>query len=236
MELFDAHRHPGQDIEKVEQSVVNGTHPEDWTRVLHLADEHRALIAAIGLHPIKLSEAPSDWKQQLLDCLSKASVIGEIGLDYRDETADIEAQLACFDWQLTQAAERNLPVSIHCVKAFDDLHARVKEGPVPQRGVHLHAFNGSAEQARQFIKLGAYFSFNAAQLHPDAKKAPAALREVPEDRLLMETDAEASENDLPDSFDRLQQAYTLAAEIRGADPDRLGTRINENFKRYFLDD
>jgi TatD DNase family protein len=162
--------------------------------------------------------------------------VGEIGLDYRDTSDEDDRQKEAFSWQLNEAAERNLPVSIHCVKALNDLLALLKTKPLPARGVHLHAFNGSAEQATECIKLGAYFSFNVGQLHPPAKKAPAALRTVPEDRLLIETDAESPDDESADSLSLLQEGYQLAAELRAADPPTLAAQVEANFKRYFLND
>ena len=235
MKLFDAHCHPTQTRGGGAGRVINSTHPDDWFRVIQLAKENAAVIAAIGLHPLKLKDAPSGWKARFLECLSTAGAVGEIGLDYRDKSC-VDAQKACFSWQLEQASNHNLPVSIHCVHAFENLHERIKKGPQPDRGIHLHAFNGSAEQARQLIKLGAYFSFHAGQLQGRAKKAPAALKEIPEDRLFIETDAEASDGSDPDSLSLLKEGYKLAAEIRETDPEAFGHQVNANFKRYFLDD
>lgn len=229
MKLFDAHRHLLTGATTEVASVVNGTCPEDWDAVTEVA------YPAIGLHPWKLAEAGPDWREHFLHILPKARAIGEMGLDGLCGV-DMELQIEVFRWQLEQAAEHNLPVSIHCLKASEPLLGVLKEAERPQRGFHLHAYAGSAEQVRSFADLGAYFSFHAGQLVGTARKAPEAVKAVPTDRLLIETDApETLKNG--EAYDRyLRRGFDLAAGLRGESLESFCGQIADNFQKYFYDD
>ena len=200
--LYDAHNHMADsallahwseieptlsDID-LKYAVVNSTSPADWPAVLDLANSEPRMIPAIGLHPWKVNEAPADWQAQFLIALDHgAQVIGEIGLDKWIEGHDLERQQEAFRWQLAQATARNLPVSIHCLKATGPLMDTLRSEPLPKRGIHLHAYNGPVELIPELVKLGAYFSFNAGQLKAGKTHAPERIRAVPDDRLLIQT-------------------------------------------------
>ncbi|NBB78086.1 MAG: hypothetical protein GVY36_01350, partial [Verrucomicrobia bacterium] len=159
----DAHFHSSGSGSLEVPGILNGTSPKDWAEVLRLAGNHPGTRAAIGLHPCQLDHAPHDWQDQFQAALtSGARAVGEIGLDKRFAKAPFDAQCDAFAWQLKQAAARNLPVSIHCFKATDPLLRLLRQNPIPTRGVHLHAYSGSAEEVAPFVELGAYFSFHAA--------------------------------------------------------------------------
>lgn len=233
--LYDAHRHVGEKLDSA--CVVNGTQPNDWLAILDAAKQHAQIIPAIGLHPWRVNDAASDWQARFTQALeSGAKAVGEIGLDRWIDDFDIERQEAAFSWQLEQAATHNLPVSIHCLKATAPLLRILKAQARPKRGVHLHAYSGSADQVTQFAELGAYFSFHAGQLNEKTKKAPAAVQVVPAGRLLIETDAPDTlkNSDHPTAF--LQRGYEQVAELRGVSLEALAKQLAINFTRYFLDD
>ena len=235
MQLFDAHRHLSVPNANQKACVINGTAPEDWGSVIREAQGSSNASAAIGLHPWEVASAPKNWQNLFLEALEDANAIGEVGLDGLCNVA-MEAQIDAFRWQLAVAAERNLPASIHCIKATDPLLRILGESPLPARGFHLHAYAGSAEQVRQFADLGAYFSFHAGQLDDKAKKAPAALRAVPTERLLIETDAPDTLEGEIDYESFLRAGYAKAADLRGENLELLTAQIADNFQRYFLDD
>jgi TatD DNase family protein len=157
-------------------------------------------------------------------------------LDRHVRETDWDAQCKAFAWQLAQAAERNLPVSIHCLKATDPLLHQLREKRLPSRGVHLHAYSGSAEEADQFVEIGAYFSFHASQLNAPARKAQEALRGIPLDRLLIESDAPDTLANSMTQRDYLETAYQRAAAVRRISLASLSEQVMNNFQRYFLDD
>ncbi len=174
----------------VSRCVVNGTSPEDWPQVAQLAALYPELITpSFGLHPWK---TPSpNWQQQLTSYLDTVphACIGECGLDRWIKGYDIELQREVFTTQLDLASQRNLPLSIHCLKAWGLLIEILESRPLPQRGFLLHSYSGSAELIPHLAELGAYFSFSGYFLHQRKKNVRDAFKSVPPDRLLIETDA-----------------------------------------------
>ena len=262
--LYDAHNHMADPALRAHRAaidprlreidlkyaVVNGTSPTDWPAVLELAKSEPHMIPAIGMHPWEVNDAPTDWQGQFLEALdSGARVIGEVGLDQSSEGYDLERQQAAFRWQLAQATQRNLPVSIHCLKAIGPLMETLRREPLPKRGFHLHAYNGPVELIPELVELGAYFSFNAGQLRTGKPKAPERICAVPAERLLIETDAPAMlppkglrSFDLPPSETgqamthpaTLIDGYTAIAHLRATPIESLRQQVASNFESYFL--
>ena len=262
--LYDAHNHMADPALRAHRAaiepclreidlkyaVVNGTSPADWPAVLQLAKSEPHMIPAIGMHPWKVNDAATDWQARFLQALDRgARVIGEVGLDQWIEGHDLERQQAAFRWQLAQATQRNLPVSIHCLKAIGPLMETLRREPLPKRGFHLHAYNGSVELIPELVELGAYFSFNAGQLRTGKSKAPERICAVPAERLLIETDApdmlphpELRSFNLPESDSchvlthpgTLIDGYTAIAEIRATPLESLRQLVASNFETYFL--
>ncbi len=262
--LYDAHNHMADPALRahaaaiepclraidLEYGVVNGTSPSDWPAVMSLARSEPRMIPAIGLHPWEVNEAPTDWQAQFLEALaSGARAIGEVGLDQWIGGYDLERQQAAFCWQLKQATQRNLPVSIHCLKAIGPLMETLHREPLPARGFHLHAYNGPVELIPKLVELGAYFSFNAGQLKTVISKAPTRICAVPAERLLIETDAPEMlpatglrSFDLPNTVHgdalthpaTLIDGYTAIADLRATPIESLRQQVASNFERYFL--
>ena len=265
MQLYDAHAHfihpvlrehwstISKDLDRIglKYAVVNGTSPEDWPDVLQLASDDSRILPAIGLHPWKLKEAQPDWQDLFLRMLHSNNLIaiGEIGLDRSTQNATLETQLDAFRWQLDQAQIRNLPVSIHCNKAIGHLMNVLRTARLPERGIHLHAYNGPVELVPELVRLGAFFSFNAGQLKPQNRKAIERVRNIPLERLLIETDApnsipspEMRTFELPPDTDRniythpatLHDSYITVADVLNLTFDKLRNQIADNFNAFFL--
>lgn len=234
--LFDAHCHPCGRLSKANLSVVNGTSPKDWTAVVELAKNSHKVIPAIGLHPWRVNEVADNWQSQFLDALPHAKVIGEIGLDRWISDSNLERQEAAFCWQLKQASLHNLPVSIHCLRASGALLKVLANQRIPQRGFHLHAYNGSAQQVAQFAEIGAYFSFHAGQLNQYSKKAVAAVQSIPIERILLETDAPETIEKSNNATSYLTRAYELVAELRNMSVVLIQEQVEANFRRLFKND
>ena len=174
----------------ITRCVVNGTSPDDWPMVARLAEQYPGLvIPSFGLHPWK---PPTDgWQEQLLGYLDTVpnACIGECGLDRWMKNHDIDLQTGVFNAQLQIAAERNLPLSIHCLKAWGHLVDILESQPLPARGFLLHSYAGSTELVPRLSKLGACFSFSGHFLHDHKQAVRETFQAIPADRLLIETDA-----------------------------------------------
>lgn len=176
----------------IRQAVVNGSSEEDWPVVAALAASHADLVRpAFGLHPWYTGARTPGWKSALiaqLDSHPRAS-IGEIGLDRWIQPHNLPDQETVFLEQLELAAQRNLPASIHCLKAWGRLVELLASHPLPARGFLLHSYGGSWETARTLLDLGAVFSFAGYFLRPGKTAVRQVFQRLPSDRILLETDA-----------------------------------------------
>ena len=210
---------------------------KDTAENAQLAGCYDYVYAASGVHPESVDTDPEDY----LDIVRKTALsspkikaIGEIGLDYHYEGYDREKQIRFFEEQIVLAKELGLPIIVHSRDATEDTMTLLKKHR-PQ-GI-LHCFSGSAETAKEVIKLGMYIGFTGVITFKNAKKAIKALEAVPLDRLLLETDCPYM---APVPFrgkrcDSSMIAYTAekAAEIKGISVQELVDITCENAKRIY---
>ena len=210
---------------------------EDTAENAAIAQKYGYIYAASGVHPESVDENPENYLDIVREtALSspKIKAIGEIGLDYHYDGYSREKQLKLFEEQLILAKELDLPVIVHSRDACEDtLNMLKKHRP---KGV-VHCFSGSAETAKEIIKLGMYIGFTGVLTFKNAKKALKALEEVPLDKLLLETDCPYM---APVPFrgkrcDSSMIAYTAAAaaEIKGIDTQEIIDITCENGKRFY---
>jgi TatD DNase family protein len=265
MSLFDAHNHLHDERLaphraeilaalaplNIGGAVVNGTREADWEAVAALARELPWVTPSYGLHPWHAPQRGPRWLEELrrrLDADPRAAV-GEIGLDRWIEGHDLDDQRAVFTGQLALAVERDRAVTIHCIQAWGALWEIVREHPIPRRGFLIHAYGGPLEMMPGFAERGAYFSFSPYFLHERKAAQREVFRQIPAERLLVETDAP----DLRPPDERnawplcdvdgnpinhpanLAVAYTGLAEIRGMDAAALAKHVEANFRRLFAD-
>ena len=231
----------------LQKAVVNGTRSEDWPQVAILARSHKWVIPSFGLHPWYVNQACENWRSDLQTHLqSSRSAIGEIGLDRWIKDYDSAKQEDAFIYQLQLAAKLNLPVTIHCLKAWGRLLEILQSQKLPA-GFLLHSYGGPAEMIHAFVNLGGYFSLSGYFAHPRKQRQREVFRTIPPDRLLLETDApdmslpaERSPINLKDSHGEdlnhpanILAVYTFAAELYETDSQELGRRIEANFLQLF---
>lgn len=172
-------------------SVVNGTSESDWPKVQTLAETHPGFIhPSYGLHPWKIASRSSDWLALLRSFLkdNPQASVGECGLDRWMRDPYFEEQQIAFRSQLDLAIELSRPVTIHCLKAWGPLMDILREMPTLPP-VLFHSFNGSLEIAQELTHMGAYFSFSGYFLHERKKSQLELFRQLPADRILVESDA-----------------------------------------------
>jgi TatD DNase family protein len=262
MNFYDAHNHLQDDRFAGRQNellaackkigvvkmVVNGACETDWPQVLALARENKMVLPSFGYHPWYLHERTPDWFRDLEKYLDAVpSAIGEIGLDRWKLDLPYDDQEEVLLTQLRLAAARNLPVSIHCLQTWGRLLELLQNHPRPARGFLLHSFGGPVEMIPAFAKLGAYFSFPGYFLHKRKRKQRETFRQIPANRLLIETDAPdqhlpAEKNCFPlaDADGKplnhpanLPAVYIGLAEYLGEKTESLAARAEENFQRLF---
>ena len=263
MRLYDAHNHLQDerlagirdaavaDTLKVRlrYMVVNGSAPKDWPEVADLARKYPCVIPSFGVHPWYVKSLPSDWLTQLETSLNnQTSPIGEIGLDRWIEGYDLPLQEEVFRPQLRLACERELPVTIHCLKAWGRLHEILCEDALPRTGFLLHSYGGPVEMVKPLADLGAYFSLSGYFAHPRKARQAETFRHIPAERLLVETDAPdmwppEDWNEFPHSDPatggpanhpaNIRAVYRFLAELRSEPIEQLAAQVEENFLRLF---
>jgi TatD DNase family protein len=147
------------------------------------------LFPAFGIHPWYVSDS-TDVDCLVVPYLSNrgAVAVGEIGLDLAPGCPPIEWQIPVFERQLAMAVEHDLPVIVHCRKAHEQLYQVLWAYKGALRGV-MHSYSGSTDLMFKFLDLGLFIAFSGSVTRKTARKYHRNAKEVPADRLLLETDA-----------------------------------------------
>ncbi|SDH99532.1 TatD DNase family protein [Pseudomonas benzenivorans] len=208
MRLIDSHTHldfPEFDADRaellarsralgVERLVVLGVYQGNWQRLWDLVQGDAGLYAAFGLHPVYLDAHRPEHLLELHDWLQRLAghpqlcAVGEIGLDYFLEQLDRPRQQALFEAQLRLAAEFELPALIHVRRAHAVTIATLKRLRLRRGGI-IHAFAGSVEEAREYLKQGFKLGLGGAPTWPQAKRLRQTVAHLPLEAVVLETDA-----------------------------------------------
>lgn len=169
--------------------IIPGTEKIHWQRITELCKRYKQLHACYGLHPYWARQHQKQDIEDLRQYIEshRPVAIGECGLDFRPHLADKKTQLYFFEAQLTIAEDHQLPLVIHSVNATETVIQCLKKFK-QLRGM-IHSFSGSADQAKQLIKLNFFISISASITYDRAKKIKQVVREIPLTSLLVETDA-----------------------------------------------
>ncbi|NUT85690.1 TatD family hydrolase [Pseudomonas corrugata] len=256
MELIDTHTHldfPDFDADRpallaasralgVRQMVVLGVYRDNWQRVWDLVQSDPDLHAALGLHPVYLDQHRSDDVAHLRDWLARLAghrqlcAVGEIGLDYYVEGLDRERLQTLFEAQLQLAAEFELPALIHVRRSHAAVIATLKRLPLKRAGI-IHAFAGSFEEAREYIKLGYKLGLGGAATWPQALRMHRVLAKLPLEAVVLETDspdmAPAMFPGQRNSPAHLPAICEALAAIMAISPEQLAEASTANARQLF---
>lgn len=232
----------------VEKIINVSTSTAGSADVLSMSERYPGMYAAVGVHP---SDAASEeslsaalLKLREMICADmkreggrKIVAIGETGLDYHFQPVDRELQRSFFEAQLLLAEETGLPVIIHDREAHGDCFEAVLRHP-RVRGV-FHSFSGSPEMALELARRGIYISFSGTVSFKNAPRVRAAAAAVPEELILIETDAPyLAPVPYRGKLNRSDYAFHTAAAVagaRGTDTGRILDATYRNACRLFLD-
>lgn len=168
--------------------VLNGTDFKSNEEILELSSKYDNVYAALGYF-YTLADEISDEDIALLDQqLNNDNVIavGEIGLDYYDRKDSKDSQKELFEKMLNLAEKHDLPVIVHSRKAMQDTYDILKKHNVTGS---MHSYQGSAEMAEEFIKLGFYIGVGGTVTHKNNKKTRKMLNKIGIEHILLETDS-----------------------------------------------
>lgn len=254
LELIDSHCHFDfsafdSDREQVweqcqqlgtQRLLIPGVSPEQWAHARKLCQDNDGLVYAAGLHPWWLEKVTLD-AQALSEAIRaelkqpSCHAIGECGLDALQDMP-VEQQLPLLEVQLQLAAELQVPIIIHCVRAHNPMIRALKQHQFAAGGV-IHAYSGSYEQAMQYWQMGFYLGVGGTITYERAKKTRDAVSRLPLDALLLESDApdmplegHQGERNTPAAITDVAQ---MLADLRGEAVTRVAQQTSANARRLF---
>jgi TatD DNase family protein len=225
----------------VGEMVTIGTTLDQSRTIRAIAEAHPNVWCTVGVHPQKAAEAPVATPEQIAALTDHAKVIGigESGLDYFYETAPKDVQQASFRAHIRAARLAGLPLCIHARAADEDIAAILREER-EQGGPYaflLHCFSSGRRLAEAAVDMGGYVSFSGILTFPKSTENREIARDVPADRLLVETDAPYLAP-VPFRGKRNEPSYVaktaaVLAELRGLEPAALADLTTANLRRLF---
>jgi TatD DNase family protein len=247
MELFDSHCHLDVaefDADReavlararaagVRRMVIPAVDAAGWSGLIELCRREAGLYPAIGLHPIFIDQHRDDDLIALHHLVERERpvAIGEIGLDFYIKELDRERQQRLFEQQLQIADEFQLPVLLHVRKAHDEVLMTLKRVRFSHGGI-AHAFNGSRQQAEQYIALGFKLGFGGMVTYERSSKLRTLAVELPLESLVLETDAPdmspVSHHGERNSPEYLPEVLQVLAGLRDMDVELLAYKLTNN--------
>ncbi len=215
--------------------VVPGVSADKWPRLLELCDQSTLLHPALGLHPMFMDEHLAEHLIELHRLVATVYpvAIGEIGLDFYLPEHNKQAQIDLFTAQLKLAKSAQLPVLLHVRKAHDHIINLLKIHRVV--GGIVHAFNGSLQQAEQYIKLGFILGVGGVITHAKATRLRTLFSQLPLSSIVLETDAPdmrlAEWHDLRNTPENIPLILAALADIRSESQQDIATITTNNAKR-----
>ena len=227
-------------------AIGSGTGPGSLDCGIQLAEQHAFIYATIGIHPHEANLAAESDFQELEQLAKRDKVIawGEIGLDYFYDHSPRQVQQQVFMRQMEMARTAKLPIVIHCrpsegsEDAWEDCLNLLQEHWSPSGlGGVLHCFTGTVAHARRALDMGFMISFAGNVTFPKAQQIRDAGKEVPLDRILIETDSPFLAP-VPHRGKRNEPAFVKEVarqlgELRGLPQEEIGRQTAENFYRFF---
>ncbi len=204
MEMIDTHTHLylpefSEDLPKVLERarlagvqccITLGIDVATSRQAVALAEQYEMVYAAVGIHPSEAAKATAaDFRAiRQLAAHPRVVAIGEVGMDFYWQDVPPEPQYQVFEEMLTIAREMDLPIVIHSRKAVREIEWFVQELGITHLKGQMHCFEAEPLDARFFLELGMHISF-AGNVTYRGFKYRSAVKAVPVDRLLLETDA-----------------------------------------------
>lgn len=171
----------------VDEILICGYDIPSSEKAIQLAQKRNGLYASCGIHPHSARELTPESLATLRKLAKSTVAIGEIGLDFYRNLSPRETQVKAFKTQVELARDLGLPIIVHLRKAHSTAIDILKELGGRYKGV-MHCFSGGLSDAVEALKLGFYISFSGS-ITFNSQRLEQVLRVVPEDRLLIETDA-----------------------------------------------
>ena len=214
--------------------ITCGTNMESSKRAIALSKKYDNVYASVGVYPEDIVDTVDTEALKALAADERVVAIGEIGLEYHYEGVDRDIQKREFERQIELANELSLPIIVHDREAHGDTVDILRR--TKPKGV-IHCFSGSVETMREILGLGMYIGLGGAVTFKNARVPVEAAKEVPLDRLLLETDAPYM-SPVPFRGQRcdstmIKYVAEKIAEVRGASADEILNAAEKNAKALF---
>jgi TatD DNase family protein len=216
------------------------TKAREWGDVIGVAEREPDVWASVGIHPHEADVHPDvETKTLVLQAQHPKVVgIGESGLDFYYDHSHRDRQRESFRSHIAAARETGLPIIVHTRDAEEDTHQILSEEM--EEGAYtgvIHCFTASADFARKALDLGLFISMSGIVTFKNAKDLQATAREIPADRLLIETDAPFLAP-VPHRGKPCEPAFVadtarFLAELRGETVETLAASTTANFRKLF---
>jgi TatD DNase family protein len=217
----------------VNRLIIPSVACNNFEAVRRLCEQYPDCLPAYGIHPMYTDDATPHDLENLREFLKQhpAAAIGEIGLDFFIQHYNQVRQEYFFAEQLKLARDFDLPVLLHIRRAQDTILKHLRQ--IKVRGGIAHAFNGSRQQAEEFIKLGFKLGFGGAMTYSRATKLRELAATLPLDSIVLETDApdippDFLERGLPNEPKYLPRIAQTLAELRGMSLEEVAKATTAN--------
>lgn len=253
---FDTHAHlDNQQLSPMVEEVVSraagvgvsaltaiGTDVQTSRRCVEIAEQFEHVYAAVGVHPTVCHgfDADSVWAS-IVGLTENANVvaIGETGLDLHWDSSTFDVQKQWFQRHIDLSFETGMPLVVHMRDCECEIVEMLENSAIDGR-IHgiMHSFTGSLESAERCLKLGMYISFAGMVTFKKSGDLRAVAAAIPDDRLLIETDApylspHPLRSKRPNEPSYLVHTAACLADVRGVSPETLGNMTTANARRVF---
>ncbi|MCH2175998.1 MAG: TatD family hydrolase [Lentisphaeria bacterium] len=233
--LEDMHRDAlAQGVHKM---LVAGAEPSRMQNVLRQVEVYPSVFLAAGVHPLSVEDFDGNYSfyEDMLNH-TQVKAVGEIGLDYYYSSENREKQLEVCTSFMQMAKRNQLPAILHIRDSFDDTFQLIEENLLGSPFV-VHCFSGTVEQAKRILDLGGHISFTGLVTFRNAEEIRDALKIVPLDRLMFETDSPYL-SPIPKRGKRNKPAYVFyivqhAAEALGMNFEELASISTQTAEDFF---
>jgi len=227
-----------ESIEKLDYIITIGCDKEEIKEAINIARKYDNVYASVGYHPYDVNEITDndiDLLKEIIQKEEKIIAVGECGLDYYRDYTPVEKQKYFFRKQIEIAKELNLPLIVHSRQANRDTEEILKEYAPFKSGGILHCFGGDMQLMETAVGLGFYISFAGNITYPKADNLRQILKNVPLDRLLLETDSPflspQKKRGKPNKPSHIFYTRDFVAELLDISPEYLEKITDENAKK-----
>lgn len=223
----------------VRRMITIGIDLESSQAAVALAEAHTGVFAAVGVHPHHVAETDDDAYRQIRELAVHPKVVayGEVGMDAVRNYAPLPLQMEHFRRQVATAKELHLPLIVHDRETHEEIMAVLEEAaPFPAGGV-MHCFSGDADLGLRVVEMGFYVSIPGVVTFKNAAMMQEAVKAVPLDRLLVETDGPYLAPE-PKRGRRNEPAYVLytaekVAALKGVTLEEVARQTTANAETLF---